>query len=74
MTQDPASIKTPLEVAREIMEAPENFKVCCVCSRIVARDSVHCPYCHAYRYDEDREAVINQALSLAQAFSVTSRR
>lgn len=62
------------ERAAKIIAAPENFKICEGCESIVAARVVTCPNCHGYRFDEQVEAVIEQARVLASRpqTSVTS--
>lgn len=53
-----------LKKAREIAHDPSPYKVCEGCESIVGRSVVHCPNCHAYRFDSDAERVRDQALIL----------
>jgi hypothetical protein len=47
--------------AAKIAENPRQYKVCQACDSIVTRRSATCPSCHGYRFDEDPEAVVEQA-------------
>jgi len=47
--------------AAKIAEKPHQYKVCQACDSIVTRRSATCPSCHGYRFDEDPEAVVEQA-------------
>jgi hypothetical protein len=62
------------ERAAKIIAAPQKFKICEGCESIVAARVVTCPNCHGYRFNEEAEAVIEQARSLASRpqTSVTS--
>jgi RNA polymerase subunit RPABC4/transcription elongation factor Spt4 len=51
--------------AAKIIAAPDKFKICEGCDSIVAARVVTCPNCHGYRFNEEAEAVIEQAKSLA---------
>ncbi|MGC6427025.1 MAG: hypothetical protein ACON5H_08530 [Akkermansiaceae bacterium] len=58
------SQKDRLEKAKQIANNPVGYKVCEGCDSIVVSDVVICPNCHGYRFDGDRERVIDQALEL----------
>jgi len=60
-----AILEERLAAAAKIKAAPHNFKVCESCGSIVARKSVACPNCSAYRFDDSGEHVIHQADLLA---------
>jgi hypothetical protein len=47
--------------AAKIIAAPENFKVCEGCESIVAARVATCPNCNGYRFNEDPDAVVDQA-------------
>ena len=47
--------------AAKIIAAPENFKVCEGCDSIVATREATCPNCNGYRFNEEPDAVIEQA-------------
>ncbi|MBV9392635.1 MAG: hypothetical protein JOY96_12170 [Verrucomicrobia bacterium] len=47
--------------ASKIAEQPALYKVCEACESIVTKRVATCPSCHGYRFDEDPEAVIQQA-------------
>ncbi|HEY5792063.1 MAG TPA: hypothetical protein VIS74_02120 [Chthoniobacterales bacterium] len=51
--------------ALKIIASPQNFKVCEGCDSIVATRVATCPNCHGYRFNEDAEAVSQQAQLLA---------
>lgn len=51
--------------AEKIIAHAENFKICEGCDSIVAARVTDCPNCHGYRFNEDREEVINHARLLA---------
>lgn len=44
--------------------SPEGYKVCMVCGNIVDTTANECPYCSAYRFEDDAEFVVNTALDL----------
>lgn len=47
--------------AAKIAEEPHLYKVCEGCGSIVAKRAATCPSCHAYRFNEDPEIVVQQA-------------
>jgi hypothetical protein len=47
--------------AAKIIAEPDKFKVCEGCDSIVAARVATCPNCNGYRFNEDAEAVIEQA-------------
>jgi rRNA maturation endonuclease Nob1 len=47
--------------AAKIAEEPHLYKVCEGCDSIVTQRAVTCPSCHGYRFNEDAQAVIEQA-------------
>lgn len=47
--------------AAKIAGKPEEYKVCEGCDSIVARRAAMCPNCHGYRFNEEAQAVIEQA-------------
>jgi len=47
--------------ARKIIERPTDFKVCEGCDSIVTARVATCPNCHGYRFNDDPDAVIEQA-------------
>jgi hypothetical protein len=59
------SLEERLAAAAKIKASPQNFKVCESCGSIVARKSVSCPNCSAYRFDIDPAMVVHQADLLA---------
>ena len=44
--------------------SPEGYKVCAVCGNIMESAATECPYCSAYRFEDDPEYVTNCALDL----------
>jgi len=53
-----------LEKAKEIANNPTIYKVCEGCDSIVGLGTAVCPNCHAYRFDDSAERVIDQAVAL----------
>lgn len=53
-----------LKKAQEIASNPVAYKVCEGCDSIVGAQSVTCPNCHGYRFDEDPARVVDQAIFL----------
>jgi hypothetical protein len=47
--------------AARIIAHPEKFKVCEGCESIVASRVATCPNCNGYRFNEDPQAVVEQA-------------
>ena len=58
------SIDARAQQAARIIGEPEKYKVCEGCDSIVAERVATCPNCYGYRFDDDRQAVIDQALLL----------
>lgn len=60
--------------ARRIVRNPSQYKVCGGCDSIVAAKVHICPNCHSYRFQDDKQVVIDQAhtLSRRQQHSVVS--
>jgi len=60
--------------ARRIVRNPSQYKVCGGCDSIVAAKVHICPNCHSYRFQDDKQIVIDQAhtLSRRQQHSVVS--
>jgi RNA polymerase subunit RPABC4/transcription elongation factor Spt4 len=54
------------EMAQEIQEHPDKYKVCEGCGSIVVVKSAVCPNCNAYRFDSEAASVIRQAQELAK--------
>jgi hypothetical protein len=50
--------------ASKIASQPEDYKICEGCESIVARRVHFCPNCHGYRFNENSQAVIDQAILL----------
>jgi len=50
--------------AAKIANNPDAYKICEGCDSIVASRVATCPNCHAYRFDEDHEAIKRHALIL----------
>ena len=47
--------------AAKIAEEPQLYKVCEGCDSIVTKRVATCPSCHGYRFNEDAQAVVEQA-------------
>jgi len=47
--------------AEKIVAKPTEYKVCEGCESIVTARVVTCPNCHGYRFNENPEAVVEQA-------------
>ena len=60
---DPATRK---QIAKFISEHPERYKVCCGCEAIVKEHTAVCPQCLAYRFEDDKQLVIDHARKLAK--------
>ncbi len=54
-----------IEKAQTIIDNPTDFKVCESCGSIVGRCTEVCQNCNAYRFDENPEYVVEQAVLLA---------
>lgn len=53
------------EMASTIVNTPEAYKICTVCGSIADMTAPTCPDCGAYRFNQNPDDVVNQALSLA---------
>jgi hypothetical protein len=62
MSPDPLSERA--RQASKIASEPENYKICEGCDSIVARRVHFCPNCHGYRFNENPQSVIDQAILL----------
>ena len=51
--------------AARIIASPSLYKVCEGCESIVGEHVVTCPNCHGYRFDASSQAVVHQAIILA---------
>jgi len=51
--------------AEKIITRPTDYKVCEGCESIVTARVVTCPNCHGYRFNEDPDAVVEQARLLS---------
>lgn len=58
------SLSDRAKQATKIASQPEEYKVCEGCESIVARRVVFCPNCHGYRFNDQPQAVIDQAILL----------
>jgi hypothetical protein len=52
------------ETAAKIASNPANYKVCVGCDSIVGKATAICPNCHSFRFDDEPEAVVSQAVLL----------
>lgn len=53
------------EIAKSIIAAPTNYKVCEVCGSVVSVQADICPNCNAYRFNSSPDFVVEQAITLA---------
>ena len=65
MTPEESHLKERANKAAKIIAQPAEFKVCEGCDSIVAIRVATCPNCHGYRFNEEPESVVKQALLLA---------
>ena len=67
-------MKARQEAARQIIERPNDFKICEGCESIVVKNVELCPNCHAYRFNLSENDVIRHAeiLGSREQQSVTS--
>lgn len=56
-----------LAIAVQIMLNPSKYKVCEGCDSIVSIKTRICPNCHAYRYNDDKNYVMEQAEILGKS-------
>lgn len=52
------------EAAAKITANPTNYKVCEGCDSIVGITTAICPNCHSFRFDDQPQTVVRQALLL----------
>jgi adenylate kinase family enzyme len=45
-----------------------HFKICEVCDGLIEQEEPVCPVCKGYRFDEDREHIINRSLALYKKY------
>lgn len=57
MAEDSEAIKKRKAAAKRICENAEYYKVCEGCESVILFESVFCPVCDAYRFNEDHEYV-----------------
>ena len=50
--------------AHRIAANPSAFKICEGCDSIVAAGVALCPNCHSYRFDDEAERVVDQAMRI----------
>ena len=62
-----------LEQALLILLQPEAYKICEGCDSIVTRKTRLCPSCHAYRFNEDEDYIVEHTkkISTREQRSVT---
>jgi len=65
MTGDNYNIKKRQAAAKKICENAKYYKVCEGCESVVIYNTVFCPVCQTYRFDDNSERVINTAKELA---------
>jgi len=67
-------MKARLEAARQIIEKPQDFKICEGCGSILVRNVELCTNCHAYRFNHDEADIISRAqlLGAREQQSVTA--
>ncbi|MFI3243678.1 MAG: hypothetical protein R3Y56_05440 [Akkermansia sp.] len=53
------------DLAQEIAEKPQQYKICEVCGAIIQRSEDICPECYAYRFNEDEQAIRNRVIDIA---------
>lgn len=61
----PAMQQDRKEKASTIVNNPQAYKICLICGSIVDSMTPVCPDCGAYRFNDDPDDVMNQALTLA---------
>lgn len=61
----PANLGARKARAEKIIVQPHEFKICEGCDSIVVMRVATCPNCYGYRFNEDPQAVVEQAKLLA---------
>jgi uncharacterized paraquat-inducible protein A len=64
-TDNQEQLAARLESAKLIEANAEKYKICEGCTSIVAKETILCPLCNAYRYDSLPSNVIARAYELA---------
>ena len=74
MTSTPPD-QARIDKAKEIANNPADYKVCEGCDSIVGSETVLCPNCHGYRFDDGASRVVDQAVWLGcrEQTSVTAQ-
>ena len=57
--------------AEKIIASPTDYKICEGCGSILKRSTVICPVCKAYRFNEHKEEVVEQAKILGSREATT---
>ena len=57
MAKESEAIKKRLAAAKKICENVEFYSVCECCESVVIRDSVFCPVCDGYRFDNSPDRI-----------------
>ena len=72
---DQAPDQARIDKAKEIANNPADYKVCEGCDSIVGSETVLCPNCHGYRFDDGASRVVDQAVWLGcrEQTSVTAQ-
>jgi hypothetical protein len=60
----PNPIPNRAETAAKIASAPHQYKVCEGCDSIVGKGATICPNCHSFRFDDEPQRVVKQAILL----------
>jgi predicted ATP-dependent serine protease len=65
ISEENSHLSDRAQKAAKIIASPRDFKVCEGCDSIVAERAGTCPNCHAYRFNDAADAVVEQARLLA---------
>jgi hypothetical protein len=65
MSEPDPQLEDRAKKAEKIVAEPSKYKICEGCDSIVATRVTVCPNCYGYRFNEDKEAVVEQAKLLA---------
>lgn len=65
------SLEERARQAEKIIANPTDYKICEGCGSILKQSTVICPVCKAYRFNEQKEEVIEQAKILGSREATT---
>ncbi len=64
-TEKDSPLRLPEDFVTRVLERPQHYKICLICTAIIEREHPGCPHCYGYRFNEESEEVTNHLLTLA---------